>query len=149
MNAGTWSPMTKDLKTVGDYIRKLQEFPEDWPVTVATQAGGGISIEHREIKGIPLIAIFGTNGGRFGENPLTEQEYAVRSKEFLQMLNSTMYSYTSDHGDHRMYYRTNGRDSHNDTCYGKHFDPRIIERMVTEGMIPADKVDIERVRRCS
>lgn len=137
------------MKTVGDYISKLQEFPLDWPVCVSTQAGGGIAIEHREIKGNPVIAIFGANGGRFGENPLTEQEYEDRSKEFMQMWNDPMCGYSSVHGDHRMYYRTSGRGSHDDTCYGKHFNPRIIERMVEEGLIPADKVDIERVRRCN
>jgi len=63
----------KDLKTVGDYICRLQEFPEELPVLIATPAGGGISIEHRETeKGEPFVAIFGSNGGRFGENPFSE-----------------------------------------------------------------------------
>lgn len=132
------------MKTVGDYIRKLQEFPEDWPVQVSTQAGGGIAIEHREIKGKPVVAVYGSNCGRFGENPLTEQEYKTRSEEFLMMWNSTYYSYTSIHGDHRMYHPSGA----NDTCYGKHFDRRVIERMADEGLIPAGQVDIERVRRC-
>jgi len=35
----------------------------------------------------------------------------------------------------------------NDTCYGQHFDRRVVERMVAEGLIPADRVDIDRVRR--
>lgn len=134
----------KEIKTVGDYIRKLQEFPEDWIVKVATPAGGRIAIEHREIKGKPIIAIFGSNGGCFGENPFTEQEYAKRTKDFLRQWNDSSYSYTSGHGDHRMY----KRGGVNDTCYGQSFDRRVIERMVEEGMIPADKVDIERVRRC-
>lgn len=43
------------MQTVGDYIRKLQEFPENWPVQVSTPAGGDIAIEHREIKGNPVI----------------------------------------------------------------------------------------------
>lgn len=132
------------LKTVGDYIRKLQEFPEDWPVHVSTPAGGGIAIEHREIKGKPVIAMFGRNGGRFGESPLTEQEYKAKSESFLRMWNSPQYRYTSLHGDHRMY-QPGGT---NDTCYGIHFDRRIIERMVEEGLIPASQVDIERVQRC-
>ena len=132
------------MKTVGDYIRKLQEFPEDWPVQVSTQAGGGIAIEHREIKGEPVVAVFGRNGGRFGENPLTDQEYEKQSKQFLGMRQQD-YEYTSIHGDHRLY-RRSGR---NDTCYGTHFDARIVERMVREGLVAASEVDIDRVRRCN
>jgi pyocin large subunit-like protein len=135
--------LNDELKTVGDYIRRLQEFPEDWPVKVATQAGGGMAIEHREIKGKPVVAVFGSNGGRFGENPLTDQEYAEKSKEFLQMWKNPYYSYTSCHGDHRMYHPY----GQGDACYGHHFDRRVIERMVEEGLIPADRVDIDRVRR--
>ena len=133
----------QELKTVGDYIRKLREFPEDWPVKVSTQAGGGIAIEHRDIKGKPVVAVFGSNGGRFGEAPLTDQEYKDRAKMFVSML-SGGYVYTSVHGDHRLY-RPSGM---NDTCYGTHFDRRIVERMVAEGLIPESRVDIERVQRC-
>ena len=136
----TW--LNYPTKTVGDYIKKLQEFPPEWPVEVSTTAGGSISIEHRDVKGLPLVAIFGSNGGQFGENPLTEQEYKDQSTEFLGMWNSSHYSYTSIHGDHRLY-RPSGR---NDTCYGVHFDRRIVERMVLEGLIPGDRVDIDRVR---
>ena len=133
----------QELQTVGDYIRKLSEFPEDWPMMVSTQAGGGIAIEHREIKGHPVVAVFGRNGGRFGENPLTEQEYQTRSREFAAHWKDGAYSYTSIHGDHRLYRRggTNG------SCYGQGYDRRIVERMVSEGLIPANEVDIERVRR--
>lgn len=133
-----------DLKTVGDYIRKLQEFPDEWPVCVSTQAGGGIAIEHREVKGLPIVAVFGSNGGRFGENPLMEPEYEKQSAEFLRKFNDPYYAYTSIHGDHRMYHPSGT----NDTCYGQHFDLRIVERMVQEGRIPASAVDLERVRRC-
>jgi len=101
------------MKTVGDYIRKLQEFPEDWPLQVATQAGGGISVEHREIKGKPVVAVFGSNGGRFGENPLTDEEYEKQSNRFLD-LRKMGYEYTSIHGDHRLY-RLGGM---NDSCHG-------------------------------
>ena len=133
----------QELQTVGDYIRKLSEFPEDWPMMVSTQAGGGIAIEHREIKGHPVVAVFGRNWGRFGENPLTEQEYQTRSREFAAHWKDGAYSYTSIHGDHRLYRRggTNG------SCYGQGYDRRIVERMVSEGLIPANEVDIERVRR--
>lgn len=134
----------ENLKTVGDFIRKLQEFPEEWPVNVSTPAAGGVAVEHREIKGNPVVAIFGSNGGRFGENPLTEQEYTDKSGQFMRMWNDPYYSYTSIHGDHRMYHPS----GQNDTCYGTHFDHRIIERMAAEGLIPANKVDIDRVRRC-
>lgn len=132
-----------ELKTVGDYIKALSAFPEDWPVKVATPAGGGVSVEHREIRGAPVVAIFGSNGGGFGENPLTDKEYEDKSERFLG-LKRMGYEYTSIHGDHRLYLRS----GQNDTCYGTHFDRRIVERMVDEGLIRADEVDIERVRRC-
>lgn len=133
----------QELNTVGDYIRALSEFPEDWPVMVATPAGGGIAIEHREINGVPVIAVFGSNGGRFGENPLTDQEYEKQSRLFLALKNQG-YNYTSIHGDHRLYQR----GGVNDTCYGNHFDRRIVERMVAEGLLSASEMDIERVRYC-
>lgn len=129
------------MKTVGDYIRKLQEFPEDLPVYVSTQAGGGITVEHREIKDEPVVAIFGSNGGRFGENPLTDQEYEKQSRRFIA-LRQLGYEYTSVHGDHRLY--MSGGMS--DTCYGTHFDRRIVERMVVDGLVLASEVDLERVR---
>jgi hypothetical protein len=134
---------TRELKNVGDYIQALSEFPEDCPVKVATLAGGGIVIERREIGGMPVVAVFGSNGGRFGENPLTEQEYEEKSRLFLG-LKRQRYEYTSIHGDHRLY----RRGGMNDTCYGTHFDRRIVERMVVEGLVYASEVDLERVRRC-
>ena len=54
------------------------------------------------------------------------------------------YEYTSIHGDHRLYRRS----GQNDTCYGTHFDRRIVERMAAEGLILASAVDIEGVQRC-
>ncbi len=131
----------QELKTVGDYIRALSAFHEDWPVEVATSAGGGIAIEHREIRGKPVVAVFGSNGGRFGENPLTDEEYAEKSRMFLDLKRSG-YEYTSICGDHRLY-RGSGV---NDACYGTRFDRRIVERMVAEGLIHLDEVDIGRVR---
>ena len=129
------------MKTVADYIRRLKEFPEDWPVQVATQAGGGIAIEHREIKGEPVVAVFGSNGGCFGEVPLTEEYYNAQSKLFLSMLLDG-YKYTSVHGDHRLYNLCLG------TSYGRHFDRRIIERMVAESTLSSSAVDLDRVRKC-
>jgi len=134
-----------NLETVGDYIKKLQEFPLDWPVKVSTPAGGGIAIEHREISGLPVVAVFGSNGGRFGENPLTEEEYKKMASEFLEMWNDKSYAYTSIHGDHRMY-RPGGM---NDTCYGQHFDRRVVERLIEDGLIQKEKVDIDRVKYLS
>ena len=131
------------MKTVEDYIKALREFPLDWPVEIDTSAGGGIAIEHREIGGKPVVAIFGSNGGRFGENPLTEEEYKKQSEKFLSM-RSFGYRYTSIHGDHRLYLaRFYGV---NDSHYGTHFDRRIVERMISEGLIDASEVDVERVR---
>jgi len=131
----------KELKTVGDYISALSAFPQDWPVKIATLAGGRVAIEHREIGGKPVVAVFGSNGGRFGENPLTEEQYADKSSLFLGLRRSG-YDYTSVHGDHRLYCRR----GMNDTCYGTHFDQRIVERMVAEGLIQPHEVDIDRVR---
>jgi hypothetical protein len=133
----------EEPKTVGDFIEALSAFPKDWPVIVSTPAGGGIAVEHREIRGKPIIAIFGKNGGLFGENPLTEDEYEKRSKEWASALRGGQ-RYTSIHGDHRLYYPS----GINDTCYGQHFDRRVVERMVQEGLISADSVDLDRVARC-
>jgi hypothetical protein len=131
-------------ESVADWLEILSTFPSDWPVTVKTPAGGGIGIEHREYNGRPFVAIFGKNGGRFGENPLTEEEYQKKSKQFLEDL-SHGYQYTSVHGDHRTYLPDGPFDNSQATCYGAHYDRRIIERMVKEGLIKADSVDIERV----
>lgn len=136
--------MVKHLKTVADYIQQLSQYPPDWPVEVDTQAGGGVVIEHREINGSPVIGIYGANGGAIGEAPLTEEEYQAKSTSFLRMMNGSLYRYTSLHGDHRMYIP--GRQ--NDTCFGIHFDRRVIERLVEEGKLAKDRVDIERVQRC-
>ena len=128
-------------QTVGDYIELLSTFPKDWPVKVATNAGGGIAVQHREVSGKPIVAIFGKNGGRFGENPLTDDEYREKSQEFLTALRGG-WKYTSIHGDHRLYFPLGGDQA---TCYGTHYDRRVIERMVQEAVIPADSVDIDRV----
>jgi len=121
------------MNTVKDYIEKLKQFPEDWPVSVSTTAGGGISIEHREINGKPVVAVFGSNGGRFGENPLTEEEYKEKSTDFLQKLGSGEWLHTPDYGDHRLYMPMGGNPDAG--CYGTHYDARIIERMVSEGLL--------------
>ena len=128
-------------ETVGDFIEMLSSFPPDWPVSVSTGAGGGIGIEHRERQGQPFVAIFGKNGGRFGENPLTEDEYRKQSERFLSDL-KVGRQYTSVHGDHRTYSPSLGSQA---TCYGTHYDRRIIERMVREGLIDAASVHLERV----
>lgn len=135
---------SEKTETVKDFIRELSKYPNDWPVKVATPAGGGIAVEHREIMGSPVIAIFGRNGGRFGESPLTEEEYKQQSELFM-LMRSGGHRYTSVHGDHRLYVST-GRAS--DTCYGTHFDRRIVERMVADGLIHKSDVDIDRVRKC-
>lgn len=135
---------TKSPETVADFIEALSAFPKDWKVKVSTPAGGGIAIEHREVRGEPVVGIFGENGGSFGEEPLTEKEYKKQSDQFLRQFNDPYYSYTSAHGDHRMYHPS----GLNDTCYGTHYDRRVVERMVKEGLIPLDRVDLERVKRC-
>ena len=132
------------LNTVADYIQQLSQYPPEWPVCVVTSAGGEVVIAHRELHGSPVIGIYGANGGAIGENPLTEDEYQKQSTLFLSMMNGSLYRYTSVHGDHRMYIP--GRQ--NDTCFGIHFDRRVIERLVEEGKLAKDRVDIERVQRC-
>jgi hypothetical protein len=117
--------------TVKDWIERLSEFPPHWQVQVATPAGGPIAIEHREIYGNPVVAVFGSNGGRFGENPLTEAEYKKQSQNFIRKMNNG-YIHTTIHGDHRLY-RPTGRI--NDTCYGEHFDERVINRMHADGLL--------------
>lgn len=131
------------LDTVADYIEHLKQFPPEWRVVVSTQAGGGIAIEHREIKGEPVVAVFGANGGRFGENPLTEDEYAKQSQALLADMSNPRMRYTSIHGDHRMYYVEGGPQA---TCYGTHYDRRIVERMVTDGLIAISAVELDRVK---
>jgi hypothetical protein len=128
-------------RTVGEYIELLSSFPKDWPVNVSTSAGGGIAVEHREISGKPVICIFGKNGGRFGENPLTETEYQKKSQEILAGLNYGE-RYTSIHGDHRLYSPSLGDQA---TCYGTPYDHRIIVRMVSEGLIFVTPEDLDRV----
>ena len=128
-------------ETVGDFIDALAVFPRDWPVKVSTPAGGGIGVEHREIAGKPVVGIFGKNGGRFGENPLTEDEYRKQSQDFLGSLRGGCV-YTSIHGDHRLYSPFVGDQA---TCYGTHYDRRVIERMVQERLITPESVDLKRV----
>lgn len=121
-------------ETVKDWIERLSQFPGHWLVVVATSAGGDIAIEHREINGKPVVAVFGSNGGRFGENPLTEEEYKKKSAQFLSRM-CAGYAYTAIHGDDRLYLPLGGG---NDTCYGEHYDPRIISRMIEEGLLQQD-----------
>jgi hypothetical protein len=136
-----YESLWKGPETVADFIELLSTFPKEWPVKVSPSAGGGIGIEHRDIKGEPVVAIFGKNGGRFGDNPLTEEEYKKQSEQFLSQFNDPYYSYTTIHGDHRMYHPS----GINDTCYGTHYDRRVIERMVKEGLVHIDQKEIERV----
>lgn len=129
-------------ETVADFIEALSKFPPDWPVKVAVAGNGGIAIEHREVRRKPVVAIFNKNGGRFGENPLTEEEYKRQSARWIDGLKNGQV-YTSIHGDHRLYHPMFGENA---SCYGEPFDSRIIERMVAEGLIDASSVDIDRVR---
>ena len=130
-------------ETVADFIELLSTFPPEWPVKVSTSAGGGVGVEHRETGGKPFVGIFGKNGGRFGENPLTEEEYQKKSQQFLTDLKIGK-AYTSIHGDHRTFSPSLGSQA---TCYGSHYDRRIIERMVKDGLIDESSVDVERVRK--
>lgn len=130
--------------TVKDYIELLQQFPLDWPVKVKFAGGGGTAIERRDFQGVPHVGIYNKNGGsyNFGERGLTEEEYTKTSQDFLK---SRKYmQYTSIHGDHRLYIPGGAQE----TCYGTHYDRRVIEQMVREGLITADSVDLERVANC-
>lgn len=131
-------------ETVAEFIELLSAFPPEWPVKVVTPAGGGIGVEHRESGGQPFIGIFGKNGGRIGENPLTEEEYQKESRAFLSAIQGGNL-YTSIHGDHRTYSPRLGDQA---TCYGRHYDRRIVERMVADGLISETSVDLDRVKSC-
>ena len=130
-------------ETVGEFIDLLSAFPRHWPVAIKFAGGGGTAIVQRDIKGVPHVAIFNKNGGGLGEKPFTEEEYATQSKMFLTQLQFGC-RYTSIHGDHRLYSPSLGDQA---TCYGIHYDRRVIERMVSEGLIRADSVHIDRVKR--
>lgn len=136
-----------NIVTVKDWVERLKQFPEDWPVVVSTTAGGGIVIEHREMEGKPVVAIFGSNGGRFGENPLTDEEYAKQSARFLRLLGEG-YWYTRVHGDHRLYM---DHGHVNDTCYGVRFDDRVVDRMIANGLLGtfSRTHDVPGVRRAA
>lgn len=132
-------------KTVADFIELLSLFPPEWPVQVSTPAGGGIGIEHRESYGKPFVGVFGKNGGRFGEEPFTEEEYKKESEAYLTAIKIGNI-YTSMHGDHRTYSPSPHLGSQA-TCYGRRYDRRVIERMVREGLILANSVDLDRVAK--
>lgn len=145
METKKYDSLWEGPETVADFIELLSVFPPEWPVRVSTQAGGGIGVEHRESNGRPFIGIFGKNGGCVGENPLTEEEYHKQSADFLSDLKYGK-AYTSIHGDHRTYHPNLGSQT---TCYGRHYDHRIIARMVKEGLISETSVDLDRVDRVS
>lgn len=126
------------LVTVADYIERLKQFPPDWRVAVVTPAGGGIVIEHREIRGESVAAIYGGNGGSIGENPLTEDEYKEKSQQFMCDLNSRSRQYTRMYGDHRFYNHRMGLD---ESKFGTHYDERIVKRMIAEGKITQEQLD--------
>lgn len=128
------------MTNVEDFLRALEQFPRDWAVIVDSRAGGPLVAEHRFVKGKSVVAIFGSNGGRFGENPESDEEYARQCADFID-LRKRGYLYTSSHGDHRLY-KGCWPDA---SCYGHRFDSWAIERMVSEGLISKDSVDIERV----
>jgi hypothetical protein len=119
-------------ETVQDYLEILKQYPLGYRVMVATHAGGGISIEHRQVDGEDVIAIFGSNGGRFGENPLTEVEYRIKSGNFLSGIKEGQL-YTQIHGDDRLY------NPGHDTVYGTHYDKRVVDRLVSEGLFKRPK----------
>lgn len=129
--------------TNGELIDLLQRFPREWPVRIALQAGGDIAVEHRERLDERFVAIFGSNGGRFGEDPLTEDVYQKRKKEFLEKYHNKQCKYTSAYGEHMIYLETGSPIA---PCYGQSFDVRVVERMISEGVLTLSKEDIERVR---
>lgn len=144
-----------DSITVGKLIARLQKYPVDMTVVIDLRGGGGVSVERRDLvrngEGQEVVGIFSSNGGRFGFNPLTEDEYKKKSVEFLSGLYDVYrlkngfslgrYRYTTIHGDHRIYIDTGNV---NDTCYGEKFDDRIIDRLVAEGLIEKFKVPCSR-----
>ena len=62
---------------------------------------------------------------------LTDEIYKIKSEQFLFDFTHG-YTFTSIHGDYRLYKNYGGR---NDSCYGTSYDPRIIKRMIKEGLL--------------
>lgn len=86
------------------------------------------------------VLVIGNQAGYRAQ--LTEELYQRESFEFLDALyddfrpRGSMYGggrrFTTIHGDNRIY---NYYGTNNDTCYGKSYDPRIINRMLEEKLI--------------
>lgn len=141
--------MRHTIKTVGDLMQVLWDYPNDYPVVIGKRFldGDKIHVEHRELNGKQIINLWcsGHTSGPIGENPLTDEEYEKRSKEFLSTIHQEGYTYTSSYGDHRIVFRCNCGSCTSPLHYV--YDKRIIERMVAEGLIPWHSVDIDKVRR--
>lgn len=141
--------MRHQIKTVGDLMNVLWDYPTDYPIVI----GGSyleeypINVEHRELNNLQIINLWGGGQayGPIGEKPLTDKEYEKISKEFLEKINNPSYTYTSSYGDHSLVIK--GLCGRCDATVYYTYDKRIIERMVAEGLISKHSVDIEKVRR--
>jgi hypothetical protein len=128
--------MNDNRISVGQMIKALEQFDRETTIIIDLRGGGGVTIERRDLcdkltqKTEEIVAIFASNGGRFGFNPLTEEEYKTKSEQFLQGLKHK--NFTTTHGDYRIY---NKLGLPNDSCYGTVYDSRIINRMVEEGIL--------------
>jgi len=126
---------------VSELMNALKSYNPDMDVVMDLRAGGGISLERRDLvddrtgEAREIIAIFGSNGGSFGYPALSEDYYKNKSFEILQILLDGYKSQkriTTIHGGYRIYTNYGGRD---DSCYGTTVDPRIIMRMKAESLI--------------
>lgn len=135
------------INTVRDMLKTLENVNPDLEIIVSFKGGGGIVAEPRDIvdqdgTGRTVLAIYNSNGGCFGFPVLTEEVYTKESIEFLDALydnyrpRGNLYKngrrFTAIHGDYRIYSDYGGQQ---DTCYGKGYDPRIINRMVEKGLL--------------
>jgi hypothetical protein len=138
--------MRHTIKTVGDLIDVLWDYPTDYPIRIGELdlEGEELYVEHRELDGKPILNLWG--GGQayspIGETPLTDEVYYAQSQDFLIRFSDKHYRYNSDYGTHSLEYKY-----YRDNPFLYTYDPRIIERMVAEGLIPKHSVDIDRVRR--
>ena len=101
--------------TVGALLEALDKYDRDMPVIIPFAGGGAVAIEPRDLvddkgEGESVIGIYNDNGGRFGHDPLTEDEYRKRSHEFIDGLldierpnKSATRKFTTIHGDYRIY----------------------------------------------
>ncbi len=111
------------------WVEALSKFPPDWPVVIDTRAGGHLVAKHRQTRdGKDMVAIYGDNGGKFGHEPFTDEEYYRAASSLISAL-KLGHRYTENGGEPYVH-PVGFEQSH---CYGTYYDKRVIARMVAEG----------------